>query len=480
MERLYKELNAYKEKGIYPFHMPGHKRNPELAEGELPFSSDITEIDGFDNLHHPEGIILEGQRQVSKIYGTKESFYSVNGSTAALLTAVSASVKRGGQILMARNCHKAVYHALYLRDLMPTYIYPPVEPEFGINGGISPDKVDRALAENPEIEAVLITSPTYDGVVSDIKTIAEVVHKYNIPLIVDEAHGAHFRFSNYFPTSAVDLGADLVVQSFHKTLPSMTQTAVLHNCSDRIDHDLLQRFMGIYQSSSPSYILMASMDFCMEKIVKDGERMFREYTKILEETRKRLMKNKKIRLVSPEIKGTAEIYDFDRSKILLSTKGTSLKGKELYRILLEEFRLQMEMESENYVVALTSVGDTKEGFLRLCEAIEEIESREILQKQEETDGTDLEGKSPCMQLKQVLSIAKAMETPGKICPLEESVGKISTEFAYLYPPGIPILVPGEQITGLFVRNVRRYMEQGLELQGLKDYTNETICVIDQC
>lgn len=479
MERLYKELKSYSEKNVYPFHMPGHKRNPLSVEGEFPFERDITEIDGFDNLHHPEGIIRDGQKEVSKLYGTQESFYSVNGSTAALLTAVSSCVKRGGQILMARNCHKAVYHALYLRNLMPTYIYPPIEPEFGINGGISPEKVERCLAENPAIEAVLITSPTYDGVVSDVRAIADIVHKYKIPLIVDEAHGAHFRFSKYFPTSAVELGADLVVQSLHKTLPSMTQTAVLHRCSERIDRNLLQRFMGIYQSSSPSYILMASMDACMEKMAKDGEMMFREYTKILEETRKKLMKNRHIRLASPEIKGTAEIYDFDRSKILLSTKGTSLTGKELYRILLDEFQLQMEMESETYVVALTAVGDTKEGFQRLCEAVEEIDGRVSQVKSESTECMKFDGKGPCMQLKQVMSVAEAMELPERVCPLEESVGKISTEFAYLYPPGIPILVPGEQITGHFVRNVRRYMEQGLDLQGLKDYTNETICVIDQ-
>ena len=273
MDNLYKELELYGKKDYYPFHMPGHKRNAAVISTDFPFERDITEIDGFDNLHHPEGLILEAQKRAADLYGSKECFFSVNGSTAALLSAVSACVTRGGQILMARNCHKAVYHAVYLRDLKPTYVYPHLEHELGINGGITPSRVKRALEENPDIEAILITSPTYDGVVSDVAGISRIAGEYHIPLIVDEAHGAHFCFSDYFPVSAVELGADIVIQSIHKTLPSMTQTAVLHRCSDRVSSDMLKRFMGIYQSSSPSYILMASIDACMDKIEKDGQEL---------------------------------------------------------------------------------------------------------------------------------------------------------------------------------------------------------------
>lgn len=240
MERLYKELEAYGKSDFYPFHMPGHKRNPEFVDGVFPFERDITEISGFDNLHHPEGIIKEAQEAAACLYGTKKCLFSVNGSTAALQAAISACVQKGGKILMARNCHKAVYHTLYLRDIQPVYIYPQSDPKLGINGGISPTRVERYLEENQDVEAVLITSPTYDGVVSDVKNIAHAAHKFGIPLIVDEAHGAHLRFSDYFPDSAVELGADIVVQSFHKTLPSMTQTAVLHVCSSRTDMEKIK------------------------------------------------------------------------------------------------------------------------------------------------------------------------------------------------------------------------------------------------
>ncbi|MDC7289221.1 aminotransferase class I/II-fold pyridoxal phosphate-dependent enzyme [Blautia schinkii] len=506
MKRLYKELESYSHKDYYPFHMPGHKRNPFSVDGEFPFDRDITEINGFDNLHHPMGILREAQEEAARIYGACKSFYSVNGSTAAILSAVSAAVSKGGEILMARNCHKSVYHALYLRDLQPTYIYPHADHKLGINGGISPRHVERCLEENPNIEAVLITSPTYDGIVSNVKEIAEIAHSHGVPLIVDEAHGAHFCFSDYFPVSAVDMGADVVIQSLHKTLPAMTQTALLHLCSDRVESGKIRRFMGVYQTSSPSYVLMASIDACMDKLAREGRQMFKEFTGNLDTTRERLQKCRHIRLLDADMMGGTEIYDYDRSKLLFSTVGSSINGSQLHTILREEFHLEMEMEAEYYVLGMATVGDTQEGLERLCNAIEEIDRREAEKASAETwkeagepnipqdsgeyrdakgaeDSRESKEKTgeghPYIRMKQMMRIPQALEAPERRYPLEESVGRISSEFAYLYPPGIPILVPGEQITGLFVRNVRRYMEQGLELQGLSDSTNETICVVKE-
>ena len=528
MERLYKELENYGKSDFYPFHMPGHKRNKACVEGDFPIERDITEIDGFDDLHYSEGILLEAQNALSRMYGTRKSFFSVNGSTAGLLAAISASVKKGGQILVARNCHKAVYHAIYLRELVPTYIYPQSDNDLGINGSISVSRVERCLEENPKIEAVLITSPTYDGVVSDVRKIAETAHRHGIPLIVDEAHGAHFRFSNYFPVSAADLGADVVIQSFHKTLPAMTQTAVLHLCSDRVSEKLLHRFLGIYQTSSPSYILMSSLDACVAKLEKESGRLFGEFTENLETARRQLGKCKYIRLVpapgekfqeEDDTAGT-EAFDYDRSKLILSTLHSSLNGPGLAKRLRENYHLEVEMTTENYVLALAAVGDTREGFQRLCKAIEEIDRQEAAQAEKNKDVTteipvknlgdaadpenkncvkcntnDCEGcdqkdnrsvdlrngKSTCKcgPMKQLMSISQAMDAPSQICLLEESVGKTAAEFVYIYPPGIPIIVPGEQITGLFTRNVRRYMEQGLNLHGLCGEKNETISVVNE-
>lgn len=470
MERLYKKLERYGQSDFYPFHMPGHKRNLASSAGKFPFERDITEISGFDNLHHAEGILKEAQENAAQLYGTRRCFFSVNGSTAALLSAISACVSKGGSILVARNCHKAVYHALYLRELQPVYIYPHEDSRLGINGGISPSCVERYLEEHPEVEAVLITSPTYDGIVSNVEKIAEIAHRHEVLLIVDEAHGAHFRFSEYFPVSAADLGADIVIQSFHKTLPSMTQTAVLHVCSDRVDVEKVKQFMAIYQTSSPSYILMASIDACVDKMQKDGQQMFREFTFQLEKARQRLSQCQKIQLVQPGMLDSTDVFDYDRSKLLFSTVGTSMNGHELHARLRDEFHIEMEMEAENYVLGIAAVGDTEEGFERLCSAIEKIDA----ETETETDAG--QERTSYAKMKQVLSIAQAMDAQQRRFPLEESIGKISGEFAYLYPPGIPILVPGEQISGHLVRNVRRYMEQGLEVQGLSDSTSETICV----
>lgn len=470
MERLYKKLERYGQSDFYPFHMPGHKRNLASSAGKFPFERDITEISGFDNLHHAEGILKEAQENAAQLYGTRRCFFSVNGSTAALLSAISACVSKGGSILVARNCHKAVYHALYLRELQPIYIYPHEDSRLGINGGISPSCVERYLEEHPEVEAVLITSPTYDGIVSNVEKIAEIAHRHEVPLIVDEAHGAHFRFSEYFPVSAADLGADIVIQSFHKTLPSMTQTAVLHVCSDRVDVEKVKQFMAIYQTSSPSYILMASIDACVDKMQKDGQQMFREFTFQLEKARQRLSQCQKIQLVQPGMLDSTDVFDYDRSKLLFSTVGTSMNGHELHARLRDEFHIEMEMEAENYVLGIAAVGDTEEGFERLCSAIEKIDA----ETETETDAG--QERTSYAKMKQVLSIAQAMDAQQRRFPLEESIGKISGEFAYLYPPGIPILVPGEQISGHLVRNVRRYMEQGLEVQGLSDTSAETICV----
>ena len=255
----------------------------------------------------------------------------------------------------------------------------------------------------------------------------------------------------------------------------MTQTAVLHRCSDLVDGTKLARFMDIYQTSSPSYVLMASIDACVDKMKREGTDMFRTFTRQLEQARRSLAKCNYIRLV-PE-PGNKEYFDFDRSKIILSTEHCSFNGTQLAKILRQEFKIEVEMETEQYVIAMAAVGDTEEGFLRLCEAIQTIDEREaaILKVEDKRGEYDFRWE----EKKQFMRISQAMDAPSVPCPLEESAGKISTEFAYLYPPGIPLLVPGEQITGLFIKNVRRYMEQGLNFQGLADNTNETIAVVKE-
>ena len=274
---LLERLTEYAGSDAYPFHMPGHKRReiPDGIPGGFPdpYGIDITEIDGFDNLHHAEGILKDAMDEAAAIYGADRSWYLVNGSTCGILSAVFATTENGGRILTARNCHKAVYHAICLNRLEAEYLYPEEITEFGINGGIRAEDVRKALEKDAmrcagnsgdvrgkitKIQAVLITSPTYEGVVSDIRAIADAAHEYGIPLIVDEAHGAHLEYAvqcHSFPKSALEYGADIVIQSLHKTLPCFTQTAILHVKGKLVDQDRVSRYLSMFQTSSPSYLL---------------------------------------------------------------------------------------------------------------------------------------------------------------------------------------------------------------------------------
>ena len=246
MERLYDKLKAYSESDFYAFHMPGHKRNKTLLGIELPYDLDITEIDGFDDLHHADGILKEEQERAARVFGAEESHFLVNGSTAGILRAVMGCTHRGDKILVARHCHKSIYHAIYMNGLVPRYVYPEFDISMHMNGEISKEDVAKALAAEPDIKAVVIVSPNYDGVVSDVKGIAEVAHSYRIPLIVDEAHGAHFHFSNYFPVSAADLGADLVIHSGTKFLGGHNDTLAGFLCS--ADEETAKKIRYIYKT----------------------------------------------------------------------------------------------------------------------------------------------------------------------------------------------------------------------------------------
>ncbi|MDO5337578.1 MAG: aminotransferase class I/II-fold pyridoxal phosphate-dependent enzyme [Eubacteriales bacterium] len=471
-DTLYDSLKKYCSGDFYPFHMPGHKRNQAFGKRIPAAETDITEIDGFDNLHHPEGILRQMQEKAARLYGSCETFVSVNGSTAGLLSAISAAVRPGGEILAARNCHRAVYHAICLRSLKPYYVYPQWNPQWGLNGGIMPKDVDNILKRHRKIQAAVITSPTYDGMVSDVEAIARVVHGYGIPLIVDEAHGAHFAFSEKFPRSALELGADAVIQSVHKTLPSLTQTALLHRGTERIDRERLSRFMGMYQSSSPSYVLMGAVDTCLDILEDQGLKLFEAYVEELERARRALSQLKHIQVPGRELCGTHGVYDVDISKIIFSVKDCTISGRELHQRFRERFHLEMEMDADSYVLALSSVGDTKQGFERLVRAAFELDG-ELKDKERST-----EREIPSLsRMKQRILPWEAMEQEAEPVALRESEGRISVEFVYLYPPGIPLAVPGEEISGQFVESLSRYQRMGFELQGMRDYTGERIWVL---
>ena len=480
MRYLDLELHKYSKTDFYPFHMPGHKRQMPAEHMEDPYQLDITEITDFDQLYRAEGILKENQDLAARLYGADHSYFLVNGSTAGLLTAVSASVSRGGKLLMARNCHKAVYHGAYLRGLETAYVFPSYDEVCGMNGGISPVDVEDALKADSGIQAVLLTSPDYTGVVSDVKAIAEIAHRYGVPLIVDEAHGAHLHFAEQLPVSALDLGADLVIHSLHKTLPAFTQTALLHIKSSLVKKEEVEKFLDIYQTSSPSYVFMGGISRCLRFLEEEGKEKFDEFCRNLQECREQLKDLKILHLAGEEIRGQKNIFDYDDSKIIISTVGAGLTGPMFHQLLRERYHLEMEMEAEHYVLALTSVMDTREGFQRLVQAVRELDEELAVKMGQKAASARCHFTDTCILRKvdQALPIWKAMEGKRRFISFAESEGKISTEYAYLYPPGIPFLLPGERISQEILEQMKSWQEQGLEISGIQRFREGKIGITE--
>ena len=500
---LLERLTEYAGSDAYPFHMPGHKRReiPDGIPGGFPdpYGIDITEIDGFDNLHHAEGILKDAMDEAAAIYGADRSWYLVNGSTCGILSAVFATTENGGKILTARNCHKAVYHAICLNRLEAEYLYPEEITEFRINGGIRAEDVRKALEKDAmrcagnsgdvrgkitKIQAVLITSPTYEGVVSDIRAIADAAHEYGIPLIVDEAHGAHLEYADQchsFPKSALEYGADIVIQSLHKTLPCFTQTAILHVKGKLVDQDRISRYLSMFQTSSPSYLFMAGMERCIRYMDGDGRNEMIRYEKRLERFMERMEGLQVLEVLDREICGKYRtVAGWDPSKIVVSTmRAEDFHGEELAETLRRKYHLEMEMTAPEYVIAMTSLMDTEEGFERLGTALLEIDG--VLRRRMESGRKEKAASETPEGLESKLShpvrrmlICEAMDADTERTALQDTVGKVSAEFVYLYPPGIPIIAPGEVFTDAIVEKIMAYKAAGLLVQGPADADADVI------
>lgn len=459
--KLYDKLKEYAKSDFYPFHMPGHKRNLSGIM-ENAYQLDVTEIEGFDNMHDPKEIIRESMDDLKQIYQTRESFYLVNGSTCGILAAISAICHRGDILLMSRNCHKAVYHAVRLLELEPVYIPMQYNSEIDICGTIDYERLKSLLDTRSNIKAVVLTSPSYEGIVTDIKRVGLWIKPKNIPLIVDEAHGAHFPFYNCFPSSAIYEGADIVIQSLHKTLPSLTQTAILHVCSESVNLDNVKEYLSIYQTSSPSYLFMASMEYAVHYAAEKKEE-WKNYWKRLQRYRKLISSLVHIELIDKKQMEKYGVYAYDPSKLVLSIKNKNMTGNELKHILLEKYHIELEMAERSYVIAMTSIMDTEEGFLRLYKALKDVDEQlqTVMEKNEIQIEHIKENRQTCIP-------AEALQRESEFIKLEESVGRISAAYIYLYPPGIPVLTPGEYVEKEIFLLIKRYQEQDLDLKGLID------------
>ena len=456
MGKLQKKLEDYNNQDYCPMHMPGHKRNTQLLGKKLPYNIDITEIDGFDDLHHSEGILKNIQDKAQKLYNSKKSFMLVNGSTCGILAGIRSVVKQKDTILVARNCHKSVYHAIEINELNPIYINPEID-EYGIAKGIEAKDIEKNLKENKEISLIVLTSPTYEGVISNLKEISKVAHKYNVPLLIDEAHGAHLKFmkNGENKEEALNACADIVIQSLHKTLPALTQCALLHVQGDLVDYKNVSRELSIFETSSPSYILMSSIEECLDIVQNEGISLFSEYEKNIKDFYDKSKNLKKLKILG-NVKNNSEFYDY--GKIVILTNKTNISGKELATILREKYKIETEMAYTNYVIAMTSICDSKNNFKRLIDALIEIDSN---LKPNAVNEKQVYIENPIRKM----NILEAVQSDNiKKVNYKNAIGKVSKEYIWFYPPGIPLITPGEVIDKNIINKINEFIKAKIEIR----------------
>lgn len=431
----------------HSFHMPGHKRNKDLFPS-LPLEKDITEIAGADNLHFPTGIIKKAMEDAADLWRAKRSFFLVNGSSCGILAGLATLTKRGDKVLVARNCHRSVFHGIELLVLKPVYLLPEYLGEYGFYGAVSTETVRAALDANDDIRTLVITSPTFEGLISDMEEICSLCHSRGVTVLTDGAHGAHLDLSPYFTGGSVAAGADITVQSLHKTMPALTQTAILHVQGDRVDTDRLMHKLRVFESSSPSYILMQSAEHSVE--MAKNQSLFKEWYDNIKWLEDELSGLKNIRLILREHRN-------DPSKLTF----TGVDGIKL-GAFLRGYGIEPELAAATHLIAMTGMGNTKEDYRVLAEAIKKADLLLPAQSGPYAPPPFCHGDALC-------SIEEALDLPSAVFPPEECVGRIAAEYVWAYPPGIPLLIPGERIREEFLESDLSSLESdsGLLPRGLK-------------
>ncbi len=454
---IFDKLRELEEKNAYPLHMPGHKRNIRFMPYDFRLY-DYTETECTDNLHMPEGIIADAQNALAELLGADSSFILVNGGTSGMIASILACCDPGDNVLVAANCHKSVYDGLIMAGVNPIYISPSITEE-GLCGGISIRDIFRAF-ESYDIKAMIITSPTYEGFTCDVRTIADIVHKHGSILIVDECHGAHFVFSDVFPPSALSQGADVVVNSWHKTLPCLNQGAVLSIKGGRTDSIRIKEAVSMINTTSPSYPVMASVDYARDLLSRD-KNLFSSYIQVLKDARHELAHCKTLKLVNDSIKGQSHIADVDISRFTIMVR-TDITGMDLSRILLDKYNIRIEMAGLHHIVAITTVADDPKGIKRFVKAITELDKKYERKFIEKIPISGLSVSVPEMTPRDVYFSGK------ETVAYEEAPGRIAAASIIPYPPGIPLVPMGKIITGENIESIRQLKAVGISVIGAEN------------
>lgn len=475
---LFDALMEYVNRETIPFHVPGHKKGVGMDKefkqfiGENPFKIDVTVFKLVDSLHHPTGPIKKAQQLAADAYGSDAAFFSIHGTSGAIQSMIMSVVNSGDKLIIPRNVHKSVTAGIILSGAIPVYMQPALDKRVGIAQGVTPETVEETLKKNTDAKAVLIINPTYYGVATDIKKISDIVHSYNIPLIVDEAHGPHLGFNDNLPMSAIEAGADMCSQSTHKIIGALTQCSLLHVCSERIDINRVHQVLSLLQTTSPSYILMASLDCARRQIALYGEELLNKSIELSNYLRYEINRIKGFYCFGEEILGNEGVTALDPTKITINCRELGITGYDLDMILSNKYHIQMELSDLYNVLAVGSFGDTKEAMDTLLHALREISSEYFVKENKKSDFLDI----PPIP-KQIQIPRDAFNSPKKPLLLKNSVGMISGEFLMAYPPGIPILCPGEEITKEVVNYVQKLKDTGLYVQGTEDPEVEYIKVV---
>ncbi|WP_411678891.1 aminotransferase class I/II-fold pyridoxal phosphate-dependent enzyme [Clostridium thailandense] len=475
---LFDALMEYVNRETIPFHVPGHKKGIGMDEefknfiGENPFKIDVTVFKLVDSLHHPTGPIKKAQQLAADAYGSDAAFFSIHGTSGAIQAMVMSVVRAGEKIIIPRNVHKSITAGIILSGAIPVYMQPALDKKVGIAHGVTPETVERTLKENPDAKAVLIINPTYYGVATDIKRIADIVHSYDIPLIVDEAHGPHLGFNDKLPVSAMHAGADICSQSTHKIIGALTQCSLLQVRSERIDIHRVQQVLSLLQTTSPSYILMASLDCSRRQIALQGEELLDKTIELCDYARTEINKIPGFYCFGKEILGDEGVYALDPTKITITCRDLGITGYDLDMILCNKYHIQVELSDLYNVLAVGSFGDTKSSIDALLKALRETSDEYYGKGNKKSDFIDIP--SIPSQIKIPRDAFNDIKTP---VLLKNSIGMISGEFLMAYPPGIPILCPGEEITQEIVDYVQKLKDTGLYVQGTEDPEVEFIKVV---
>lgn len=473
---IYEALERYKKMRIVPFDVPGHKRgqgNKELTDflGENCMTVDVNSMKPLDNLCHPVSVIKEAEELAAEAFGAKHAFFMVGGTTSAVQAMVMTACKRGDKIIMPRNVHRSAINALVVCGAVPIYVNPGVNKELGIPLGMSYEDVKAAILQNPDAKAVLVNNPTYYGICSPLKAITELAHEHGMLVLVDEAHGTHFYFNEALPASAMSVGADMAAISMHKTGGSLTQSSFLL-INNAVSEGYVRQIINLTQTTSGSYLLMSSLDISRKNLAINGKDIFDRVMELASYARAEINKIGGYYAFGKEIINGDTVYDFDVTKLSIHTRDIGLAGIEVYDMLRDDYGIQIEFGDIGNVLAIISVGDKELNIERLISALSEIKR---LHTNDKSGMFDHEYIDPIV----AMTPQNAFYSPKKSIPIDDSEGMICSEFVMCYPPGIPILAPGEGITRDILNYIAYAKEKGCFLTGTEDINIERINVVVQ-